>query len=58
MGFHTLPEGIRPKVNAISQLELELTYYDLTVPLLPQDSGVKENSLHEISCDECIQVVI
>ena len=29
--YHTFPKGIRPKVNAITRLEFERTYYNVTV---------------------------
>ena len=31
IGGHTFPEGISPKVNVITRLEIELAYYDVAV---------------------------
>ena len=32
-GVHAFPKGISQKVNVITQLELELAYYDVAVKL-------------------------
>ena len=32
MGFHTFPKAISLKVNAIGQLEFELTYFKVAIP--------------------------
>ena len=37
-GVHAFPKSINPKVNAITQLEFELPYYDAAVQHISHDT--------------------